>query len=206
MPVRSSMSDLITRVRRYIGDPASSSQQFEDWEIQDALDDGHQYIVRYAPLRPGPTLQVGGLYDFLDYYSDVGNWESDEKLTWVDFSIITPTSSDRIAGHWVVPQQTPVGVYPPVYITGKFYDLYGASADILERWCASLADTTFNFSADGTSFSAGKIIDTKMALADQYRRKAFATSHRATRADVAGSGPGAGGVLSFEQGGPGNLW
>lgn len=204
MPVRSSMADLITRTRRFIGDPVSATQHFADTDIQDALDDGHQFVVRYAPLRPGPTLQPGGLYDFLDYYSDVGNWESDEQLTWVDFSVITPTTSDRIAGHWVVPQQTPVGVYPPLYITGKFYDLHGAAADLLEQWAASLATTTYNFSADGASFSRGKIVDSLMALANTHRAKQMATSHRVRRTDVAGA-MGETGVFPLDAGGPGRL-
>lgn len=205
MPIlRATMQDLVTRTRRFIGDPAGAKAHFEDTDIQEALDDGHQFVARYARLRPAPTLQQGGIYDFLDYYSNVGNWEADEKLTWVDFSIITPTSSDRIAGHWTVPQQSAAGVYPPLFITGKFYDLHGAAADLLEQWAASLAPTTFNFSADGASFQRGKIIDSLMALANTHRQKQMAVSHRVHRSDVEGT-EGETGIFPLDAGGPGRI-
>lgn len=199
MPVRASMSDLIQRVRRYMGDPASASQHFTDQDVQDACDE-HRFTVRYAPLRPGPTLTQGALYNFLDYYADMGNWESDAQLTWVDFSVLTPVTSDLINGHWTFSKPAP-GQYPPVYITGKYYDLHATAADLLEQWAASLAITAYNFSADGGNFQRGQIVANLYKAADQHRRQALVVSVPTHRGDMATAHP----AFSLGQGGPGDV-
>lgn len=199
MPVRSSMSDIITRVRRYIGDTAGPSEQFDDEEIQNVCDE-HRFTVRYAPLRPGPTLSPGALYDYLDYYADIGNWESDAQLTWVDFTVLTPATSDLINGHWTFSLAAP-GQYPPVYITGKYYDLHATAADLLEQWAAMLAVTAYNFSADGGSFQRGTIITNLQKAADLHRRKQYAVSVPTHRSDMATAHP----AFSLGQGGPGDV-
>lgn len=201
-PYRATMDDLVARVRTYIGDivPATGTPHFSNLDIQNVLDE-HRFTVRYAPLRPGPTLQAnGGLYNFLDYYADVGNWESDAQLTWVDFSVLTPTTSEPIAGHWAFTLPAP-GQYPPVYITGKFYDCHAAAADLLEQWAASLALTAYNFSADGRSFSRGTIMQSLTNLASTHRRQAMATTHGTRRSDIAGPHS----PFSLSSGGPGDV-
>lgn len=200
-PYRATMDDLVARVRRYIGDPipATGTPQFSNLEIMNVLDE-HRFTVRYAPLRPGPTLQAGALYNFLDYYADVGNWEADVKLSWVDFSTLTPTTSEPIDGHWAF-TMSPPGEYPPVYITGKYYDLHAAAADLLEQWAATLATTAYNFSADGRSFQRGTIVQTLANLARSHRNQAMATSHQAIRSDLAGTHP----AFSLGSGGPGDV-
>ena len=198
-PYRATMDDLVTRTRRYIGDPASATQQFSNLDIQNVLDE-HRFTVRYAPLRPGPTLLGGALYNFLDYYASVGNWESDALLSWVDFRTLTPTLSEPIEGHWAF-TMSPPGQYPPVYITGKYYDLHAAAADLLEQWAATLAPTTYNFAADGRSFQRGTIITTLLDLAHIHLMKAYATSHTVIRSDIAGTHP----AFSLGSGGPGDV-
>ncbi len=198
-PYRSSMDDLINRVRRYIGDPASASQQFSDQDIQNVCDE-HRFTVRYAPLRPGPTLTAGALYNYLDYYADLGNWESDAVLTWVDFSVLTPATSDYINGHWTFSIPAP-GQYPPVYITGKYYDLHAVAADLLEEWAASLASSSYAFSADGRSFQRQQIPANLYKAADMHRRKQMATSAPTYRGDMASAHP----EFSLGQGGPGDV-
>lgn len=200
--VRSGMADLIARVRQYIGDPAGANAFFTDATLQDQLDE-YRRTVRYATLRPGPTLQPGSLYDYLDYFSSVGNWEADEVLTWADFSVLTPATADRLTGHWTFanPPGNAAGIYPPVRITGKFYDVWAASADLLEQWAAFLATTTYDFTADGQTFHRSQIVSAKSALAATYRRRARATSVTARRADMAG--PRSSFALSL--GGPGDV-
>lgn len=199
MSVRASMSDLITRVRRYIGDPAQASEQFTDQEIQNVLDE-HRFTVRYAPLRPGPTLSQGALYDFLDYYADMGNWEADAVLTWVDFSVLTPATSDLINGHWTFVKAAP-GQYPPVYLTGKYYDLHASAADLLEQWAGALAATNYDFTADGRTFRRSQLPANLYKAADMHRRKALVTSAPTYRGDLSTAHP----EFSLGQGGPGDV-
>ena len=61
MAVRTTMATLILRARRYIGD-LNCHEHFADQDVQDALDE-YRYTVRYAMLRPGPTLIPGALYN-----------------------------------------------------------------------------------------------------------------------------------------------
>lgn len=192
------MTDLIARVRRYIGDTASP-QQFADSDIQDQLDQ-YRHVVRYAPLTPGPTLQPGALYDYLDYYASVGNWENDEVLSWVNFATLTPYTADRITGHWTFNLAAP-GQYPPVYITGKFYDLWAAAADLLENWAAVTAATAYDFTTDGQSFKRSQLVSAKLGLAAQYRKRAMAHSTQVRRVDTEGAHTS----FSLGMGGPGDV-
>jgi hypothetical protein len=180
------MSDLILRVRRYIGDQATP-QHFADQDIQDQCDE-HRFTVRYAALRPGPTLQPGALYNYTDYYSDVGQWESDAFLSWNDFSTLTPATSDYINGHWTFSLPAP-GQYPNVYVTGKYYDLHAVAAELLEQWAASIAMSTYNFSTDGQTFSRGSIITTMLDLAAQHRALQMAVTGRTARSDIVPENP-----------------
>lgn len=197
-PIRSSMADLIARARTFIGDTATP-QTFTDDIVQDALD-RYRHTVRYAPLIPGPTLQPGSLYDYLDYYASQGNWENDEILSWVNWATLTPATSDRITGHWTFSLPAP-GQYPPVYITGKFYDVFAAAADLLENWAALMAATAYDFSSDGQSFKRSQLVQGKLMLAKVYRQRAMATSHRTMRSDI----NAAHNTFSLGMGGPGDV-
>lgn len=186
--IRASMTNLILRCRRYIGDTSGATQHFADDALQDAFDE-RRITVRYAALRPGPTLKPGALYDYLDYYSDVGQWEEDVLLSWNDFSTLTPVTADYISGHWTFDNSaSAAGQYPIVFITGKFYDVHATAADLLEQWAASLA-LAYDFTSDGQSFHRSQMAATLMKAADQHRMKAMPTSAMVVRSDVMGDHP-----------------
>lgn len=200
MAIRSSMADLITYVRRNIPTVAVGDTGYlDDQPIQDALD-AHRFTVRYAPLRPGPTLTNGALYNYTDYYADIGYWESDGVLTWVNFETLSPATADWLTGHWTFNLPAP-GQYPPVYLTGKYYDIEYAIHDALQQVIAALSLSTYTFSADGATFQRTQIITTLQKLADQHLRKAKVTTRQARRTDVAGPyNP-----FSLSSGGPGDI-
>src|SRR5690348_12270536 len=131
--VRGTMADLIAHVRTMIGDPTGASAAFTDASIQDALDES-RLDIQFTPLEPRFTL-VNGAYVWTDYYTppDVGGyWENDESLFGLNFQPLTPTSSDRITGHWTFTGGSfPNGQFPPVFIYGKVYDVWRAAADLL---------------------------------------------------------------------------
>lgn len=179
MAVRSSMAALISRLRISIGD--TGTPRFTDQQIQDILD-LHRFPVRYAQLAPGVTINAGALYTFLDYYADVGDWEDDYVLAWVNFVTITPSVSEPIAGHWQFSQATP-GYYPPVFITGKYYDLHAAAAELLEQWAIGYLTTAYDFSTDGQSFKRSQIITNLQMAADRHRALAMPTTSMTIRGD-----------------------
>lgn len=192
-PLRATMAALITKTRLLINDPSGASQQFQDTDIQDALDDWRR-DVRYEQLTPAPTLlNQGGVandpsqpgiaeYNWTDYYSSFQWWEQGEVLSDGHFITLTPASSDELQGHWTFNLAIP-GQYPPVFITGRVFDLYAAAADLLEMWSATLLSSV-DFTADGQSFHLSQLASGKQKLSDIYRRRALPTIAKAVRHDL----------------------
>lgn len=199
MPVRSTMSQLIARVRLMIFDPASASQFFQDQDIQDTLDEGRDDI-RYEPLAVAPTIvntastgnQAATI--FINYFSKYEWWEQDVVLqgyvngqAWV---VAPAVQSDFITGRfWFETASTEFtaptvpGQLPPVFATGKVFDPFWSAADLLEFWAASLS-AAYNISVDGQSLQRSQLMTAKLTLADQYRRRAKPRMAKMTRTDV----------------------
>ncbi len=194
MAIRLTMEPLIDRVRLMINDPPGATQQFTEQQIQDTLDDWRS-DVRYEQLTPAPSIvnttnSDAGPADFVwaDYYSLYHWWEGDVVIQDGHFIVLTPLTSDYVVGHWqfelnVFTQGVVPGQYPPLFATGKIYDLNGACADLMDMWAAFYA-RSFNFSADGRSFSRGMIAPALMKQAEAFRRKARPRDMQAVRNDL----------------------
>jgi len=199
MAVRSTMSDLITLVRRMIADPAGDSQFFTDQEVQDRLDASRD-DVRYESLSIAPsivnTASTNNLPEtiYADYYSSFGWWESDVILQGQDVNgnawiVLTPLASDLIVGHWQF-ELTPFvngtvpGQLPPAFATGRVYDPNFAAADLLEFWATSLS-CAYDINVDGQSLKRSQMMDMKLKMADRYRRLAKPRIAKMCRRDVA---------------------
>jgi hypothetical protein len=120
MAVRSSMAALIARVRVLLNDPAGASQVFDDQTIQDVMDEGRTDVVN-GVLVAKPTYS-GASIQFLDYYATLGDWETDYVLKQYLTVTVTPSAVEPIAGHF----QFSATTLPPIYITGKTFDIYCA--------------------------------------------------------------------------------
>jgi hypothetical protein len=192
------MADLIAEARVMINDPSSASQQFTDLQIQNRLDDTRD-DVRYESLKIAPSIVNTASTNnqpqtiFADYYADMGWWESDVVLqgqgsngaAWV---VLTPVGSNYIVGHWkfeldVYNSGTVPGQLPPVFATGKVYDLNAAAADLLEFWAATLTGA-YDFSSDGQSFKRSQLMQSKLTMAQYYRRQAKPRVAKMVRNDV----------------------
>jgi hypothetical protein len=176
MAVRTSMAALISRVRLLIND-TGGSPTWQDQDIQDILDASRIQYANVA-LAPRPTF-TGATIQYLDYYSDLGDWEDDLVLKQFLVNVVTPSSSENIVGHWVFAATT----LPPVYITGKTYDIYRAAADILERWAAKVV-MAYDINVDGQSLHRSQMATMLTNLAHQYRMKQRAHVINVTRTDV----------------------
>lgn len=199
MAVRSTMADLISRVRLFIADPSGTSSQFTDQQIQDYLD-ATRDDIRYEGLTIAPSIVNNpstanqAVTVFADYYSAYQWWEQDVTLQGVNTAtgaawvVLTPLVSDYITGHWqfeidVFNSGTAPGQYPPVFATGKVYDVYAASADLLQFWGASLAGA-YDVTVDGQSMRRSQLMTAKLALADYYRRQCKPRIAKMVRDDV----------------------
>lgn len=93
MAVRSSMADLITRTRTLIADPNATS--FTDQQVQDALDETRQDLVR---ARMGRPVDTGLLPDKSYYYSPLPNLESSVYIFRNAEEMASSTVIDNVAG------------------------------------------------------------------------------------------------------------
>ena len=177
------MSDLISRIRTFVNDPAGADQLFDDQAIQDYLD-RRRLHVRFAALRAEPTIKTGGVLEWHDYFADLGDWEADLQLTDRSYQSISADTSDLQVGYWTFTANQ----YPMVYITGKTYDVYGTAADLLEAWAATLK-LKFAFASNGQSYHPEQQQAGVMALAGQYRSRQRQQTALMTRDDISPVGP-----------------
>jgi hypothetical protein len=183
-----------------IADPAGVSQFFTDQQIQDQLDASGRQDIRYESLSIAPSIvniaSTNNLPEtiYADYYSAYGDWEEDAVLQGQDTSgnawkVLIPVASDYIVGHFQF-ELTPFvngtvpGQLPPVFITGKTFDLAGASADLLEFWAASLS-CAYDINVDGQMLKRSQLMQMKLTLAQYYRRLAKPRIAKQSRRDVA---------------------
>lgn len=204
MAVRTSMANLIAQTRQLVGD-VSAPQDFTDQDVQDILD-SYRDEVRYELMHPMPDIQPGqngslvAQFVWASYQSEFQYWEADVVIQGLNTAnnqpwyVLTPATFEYIPGKWTfavtLPNiATPPGQYPPVYATGKVYDLYTAAAALLERKIALHAFTLFDAAVDGQSFRRSQIITTWQKLHDTYISKGWSRVIHLDRADLA---PGAG--------------
>jgi len=200
MAVRNTMSDLIALTRTMIADPAGANQQFTDQQIQDRLDASRDDIG-YEPLEPfasivntASTNNIAA-FIFADYYSKHGYWEADVVLQGLlgtaFWKVLTPVSTELLldnGAHWqfeasVFTTGTTPGQLPPVFATGKVYDVYSAAANLLDFWAATLAGA-YDFSSDGQSFKRSQLMAGKLKMADYYRKQAKPKIAKMVRTDL----------------------
>jgi hypothetical protein len=183
MTVRSSMSALIKSVRVLINDtlPVGNGQIFDDQTIQDVLDEGRLDITNH-PLESRPTFS-GSTVQYLDYYSDLGGGFEDGMVLKQYLTVsVTPSLIEPIPGHF----QFASNVFPPVFITGKNYDVYRASADLLERLAAQWI-LSYSIVVDGQSLQRNQATRSILLLVKEYRRKQRPRTITIKRGDVSGS-------------------
>jgi hypothetical protein len=193
------MSALIAKVRQMIGDPSGSSQQFSDDDIQAYLD-ANRDDVRYENLQIAPSIvnntNTNNQADtiFADFYSRYGYWEADLTLqaysngaAWV---VVTPVAMELLIdqAHFqfetnVFASGTAPGQLPPVFATGKIYDPFACSADLLEMWAATMTGA-YDISVDGQSLKRSQMPQAKLTLAQQYRKRARPKVAKMVRSDL----------------------
>lgn len=203
MAVRTTLAAQIAKVRTLINDPSGASPQFDDQTIQDQLDQNRE-DVWYEPLRMAPAIvnatSTGNVPQmiFADYYSNYSWWEADVVLqgnstsTHAAWVVLTPTASDLIVGHWSFEASTLAdlfasgtfpGQYPPVWATGKSFDIYGAAADLCDIWSAYLAGE-YDVTVDGQTMRRSQLMQAKQTLANVFRRQARPKTAKMVRRDV----------------------
>lgn len=184
-----------------IADPFSPTAQFSDQQIQDRLD-ANRDDIRYEPLALAPSIvninntAASAETIYADYYSAYGYWESDVVLqgqgaTGLPWIVLTPVASELLLdqAHWqfeasVFTAPSVPGQVPPVFATGKVYDVFAAAADLLQFWAASLAGA-YDITVNGQTLRRSQLIQAKMTLAKYYLSQARPRIAKMTRDDIA---------------------
>jgi len=180
MAVRSTMTDLIMRVRVLIND-TGTSPLFDDQTIQDVMDES-RVDYRNAALKAVPTFDTGTIA-YLDYYHDLGGWENGAELKQYLTTTVTPATNEPIVGHWTFAEST----LPPVYVSGSLHDVYRAAADLLERQSTQWM-LRYSMTVDGQFLQRSMVIGNMQKIIQQYRMKQRPVTIRATRSDLGTSG------------------
>lgn len=177
MAVRPTMADLISRVRMNIGDAAGADQVFSDQEIQDTLDARRRDWYE-LPLNPAPNER--------DFFAPGGWWEADATITRADdtevTALTTPAidSTNYVVGQWTLDSDSD-GL--TLYVTGKQYDLNGASADLLDAWIGKVK-LEFDFLELGSTFKSSQQVTMLEVAAKRFRSRQWLSSVDASRNDV----------------------
>lgn len=173
MTVRDEMIDLIEYVRKLMADTEISGN-YSDEEIQRELDMSRERLLNYELIGAG--LADGS--DPVQWSAEEINWDKDIVLTSMTGKIVTPLTSDELAGTWTLS----AGV-PYLYATGWVYDPFRAAANLVERYAYSFG-SSFDFSADGASFNLSQKRTNLMGLANDLRRRARMQVVRQVRNDA----------------------
>lgn len=178
--MRSTMTSLVTRVRLLVGDPAGAAQFYADDTVQDALDE-HRLDVRYYSLVTKPTFEVGQAAEWHDYYDQRyrGAWEDDVVFASSSYAALTPDTSENLTGHWAFTLSQP----PPVYLSGKTYDVYAAAADLVEQR-ASRVMLDFDVTSDRQSVLRSQKHKMLLEQAKTLRKKQRVGSLHGYRGDT----------------------
>lgn len=180
--MRSTMTDVVAKVRRLIQDPASTPSgnepHFTNAEIQSVLDK-NRIDVRRGRLIPSPTY-TSSQANYYDHYSQYGDWETDATFQDDAYNDVTGdiTTSEWEVGHWTFDTS-----YTVVLITGKTFDVYAAAAQLLTEWTAS-AKSKFSFATDKLRFSRDQEQSNLLQLRDTYLALARPRSVEMVRDDV----------------------
>lgn len=179
MPLRPTMTALISRLRRLIGDPAGASQTWQDEDLQDALD-AHRREARYARLREIESIAPGGAVEYKTFVADQPNWEGSPELVSNSFAVISSSAytEDLLTGRWTFT----TAPLRPVMISGWYYDIHGAAVEILEAWIAKLKGS-IDLSVDGLALKRSQKVEHLETLLKRCEARQWADSGEAIQTD-----------------------
>ena len=160
--MRTTMGGLVDQVRLLIGDAGGDEEAFSNDELQTFLD-AWRTDVFYQALASQPTIAPGGATSYLTWAAAVGWWESSEVLVDGSYNGLSATVVDRQRGRW-----TFAASQAAVLITGSYYDIYNAAADVADAWVAK-EKFSFDFSADNAEYKRSQKIKGLETLSSRLR-------------------------------------
>lgn len=148
----------------------SGSEAWTDDQLQEFLDERRMDVTE-AMLRAIASTVASRLV--FKTFARGRWWESDAVLTDVTGTVLTPVTPDPMNGRWTFTDP----IVTNVYVTGRFYDLYGAAQAVCEAWAARVA-REFDFQTDGQQFDRTGKREGLLKVAREYSRKASPPGQR----------------------------
>lgn len=140
---------IIQLVRNLAGDTGTPAV-FSDTELAGVCARYRRHW-RYLLLTPLPTYRPGQQVVYEEGVAPVRFWDPDSVQAYgPDWSPFPLARIEAEEGRFVYAQPTVL----PVFVSGDSYDVYGAAAEVCERWAARLATTAIDTSADGVTVQA----------------------------------------------------
>lgn len=188
---RDTLASLITTIREMTSAPhdaftiAQVGTYFSDDHIQELLDQNRQDIWDH-PLLAVAERTAGGSTSYTEYCALHSHFEATDGGTAVfvvrdSVGTVKGTATytpDYVRGRVTFATNQAGSSY---YLTGRSYDVYGAAADLLERWTARLKLESFDFETDGQRFTRSQKLAAMQAISAEYRGKQRARSVRMVR-------------------------
>lgn len=150
-----SLWELISQVKSLIND---DGRAFTDYEIGLQLIQNRTYQSKLELTRLSDTM----------YQASVKYWDDSVVLSnWAGETVI-PNDKQLIAGYFGLAEPESA-----LYATGWTYDVYFAAAELLTIWAGQLEGEIESFSSDGSSYKFASGIQSKLKLAEEYKRKSY---------------------------------
>lgn len=197
MSARSGMAALIDTIRTMTNAGTAEytlgTANFWDDDHVQAVLDNHRRDVYEQPLTPASHRVGGGTVQWNDYYAGQGDWEQTTGGTAVFIvrdSVGSVMASGTAQSQWTADYAnghitwggtgTDGSAY---YLTGRYYDLNGAAAELLKGWAAH-ESRSFDFAADAQQFKRSQKAQMLLSQATEYAAKAWNESGTMTRSDL----------------------
>ena len=177
------MTALTDRVRGLIADPSGASQVFDDTAVAEALNRYRVDVVQDLLQPSYVRTATGAGYNAFRHPSGLPDW-SDAALEDAQFGAVTANTPDLQFGQWTF---TTARRSPILWITGTSYDVFGAAAELLEQWAATVK-LEFGFSSDGQRFDRQHKHKMLLDLAVEYRKRQRPRTASMVRSDTEGGG------------------
>lgn len=188
---RPTMEDLLLEIRGVTNASESvwsngTANYWDDQQLQNVLDQ-HRRDFENVPLTPIPSPAAGGSLSWFNYDLPYRYLEQASGTT--IFTVFNAVGSAMGTAAFTVDYTRGVVTFTAdtqgsaYYASGRTYDLYGAAAEVLERWAAHEA-LSFDFSADGQSFRRSQKVDMLTKMAVDCRGKAWPVDVTTARCDL----------------------
>jgi hypothetical protein len=180
---RDTMGWLIARVRDLLDDPAGPSQEFDDYEVQAALD-RHRVDVLDAGIYPDAKRSTANFAVFKRYPLPGTEWESGTAF------VVTDINGGTVTGYTLDPDRGVVNFAADqrgsaYFATGQVFDAHKSAADLCDRLIARYS-REFDFATGRQTFNRSVRVKQLRDLANHLRSQGSLQTARIYRGDEAG--------------------